>query len=174
MAEPDAPAANACARCAQRNGRGCCEVEPGTHLASLTPADARRIRDATGWRFERFVEVEPLTPAEVAAAIHRRPGDAPLLADGVRHHLRAESDRCVLFVVGRGCRLTLEERPMRCRLYPFEVDADGSLHANAVGPCLALDESPDLEGAMSLLDTHARRLRGWARRHAEESEERWP
>jgi hypothetical protein len=173
-----------CARCAEALGRSCCQPGPGERLATLTATDVQRIRDATGWRRERFVEHEPLGPEDALAYEARRPAYRGYFrSTTVRWGLRAERGACV-FLGAYGCSLAAEARPTACLLYPFEpaahswtlaVERSGSveLAARSNEPrCLAAEEargrggllrsfSLDVEGLTALID----RLRAEVRAH---------
>jgi len=175
---------SACARCAEALGRSCCQPAPGERLATLTATDVQRIRDATGWRRERFVEHELLGPEEALAYEARRPGYRGYFrATTVRWGLRAERGACV-FLGAHGCSLSSETRPIACLLYPFEPTAHGwtlaversgsvELAARSNEPrCLAAEEarsrggllrgfSLDVEGLTALID----RLRAEVQAH---------
>jgi Fe-S-cluster containining protein len=175
-----------CARCAQALGRSCCEPGPGERLATLTATDVERIQAATGWRRERFVEHEPLSPEESLAYEARRPGYRGYFRQTVvRWGLRAESGACV-FLGAHGCSLEAATRPTACLLYPFEpseygwtlaVERSGSPElavASAEPRCLAAEEARskggllrtfalDVEGLTALID----RLRAEVEAHPE-------
>lgn len=173
-----------CARCAEALGRSCCQPGPGERLATLTATDVERIRTATGWRRERFVEHEPLAPEEALAYEARRPGSRGYFrTTAVRWGLRAERGACV-FLGEDGCTLGLATRPTACLLYPFEPGEHGwtlaversasiELAARSGEPrCLAAEEARsrgallrgfgfDLEGLTALID----RLRAEVQAH---------
>ena len=175
-----------CARCAEALGRSCCQPGPGERLATLTATDVDRIRAATGWRRERFVEHEPLSPEETLAYEALRPGYRGYFrSTTVRWGLRSERGACV-FLGARGCTLDVETRPTACLLYPFEpaehgwtlaVERSGTveLAARSGEPrCLAAEEARsrgnllrtfalDVEGLTSLVD----RLRDEVEAHPE-------
>lgn len=114
-----------CARCAAALGRSCCQPAPGERLATLTRSDVERIQAATGWRRERFVEHEPLSPEEALAYEARRPGYRGYFRRTVvRWALRAQRGACV-FLGARGCVLDPATRPTPCLLYPFEPSEHG-------------------------------------------------
>ena len=114
-----------CARCAGALGRSCCQPGPGERLATLTGTDVERIRVATGWRRERFVEEEPLSPGEGSAYEAVRPGYRGYFRrTGVRWGLRSERGACVLLGAD-GCSLDAAARPTACLLYPFEPTEHG-------------------------------------------------
>ncbi|HZJ56560.1 MAG TPA: hypothetical protein VFD38_20615 [Myxococcaceae bacterium] len=173
-----------CARCAEALGRSCCQPGPGEQLATLTATDVARIRTATGWRRERFVEHEPLAPEEALAYEARRPGYRGYFrTTTVRWGLRAEHGACV-FLGKEGCTLGPVTRPTACLMYPFEpgehrwtlaVERSGSteLAARSGEPrCLAAEEAHsrgallrsfeiDVEGLTALID----RLRAEVQAH---------
>jgi len=175
-----------CARCAEALGRSCCQPGPGERLATLTATDVERIRIATGWRRERFVEHEPLSPEEALAYEATRPGYRGYFrSTTVRWGLRAERGACV-FLGAQGCSLGPETRPTACLLYPFEPAAHGwtlaversgsvELAARSGEPrCLAAEETRsrgsllrsfalDVEGLTALID----RLRAEVKAHPE-------
>lgn len=164
-----------CARCAQALGRSCCQPGPGERLATLTATDVERIQAATGWRRERFVEHEPLSPEESLAYEARRPGYRGYFRRTVvRWGLRSERGACV-FLGAAGCSLAPVTRPTACLLYPFEpaehgwtlaVERSGSPELAAVSAeprCLAAEEARskggllrsfalDVEGLTALID----------------------
>jgi len=175
-----------CARCAEALGRSCCEPGPGERLATLTATDVERIRLATGWRRDRFVEHEPLAQEETLAYEARRPGYRGYFrSTTVRWGLRAERGACV-FLGAHGCTLEPGTRPTACLLYPFEpaphgwtlaVERSGSVELAArsgESRCLAVEEARsrggllrdfelDVEGLTALID----RLRAEVKSHPE-------
>jgi hypothetical protein len=175
-----------CARCAEALGRSCCQPGPGERLATLTATDVERIRTATGWRRERFVEHEPLAPEEALAYEARRPGYRGYFrSTTVRWGLRSERGACV-FLGTHGCTLAPGTRPTACLLYPFEptehgwtlaVERSGSVDVAARSGeprCLAAEVARsrggllrsfalDVEGLTALID----RLRDEVRAHPE-------
>lgn len=177
---------SACARCAEALGRSCCQPGPSERLATLTASDVSRIQAATGWRRERFVEQEPLSPGETLDYEARRPGYRGYFRQTmVRWGLRAERGGCV-FLGAEGCTLDGSTRPTACLLYPFEpaeqgwtlaVERSGSveLAASSGEPrCLAVEEARgrgallrsfgiDAEGLTALID----RLRAEVAAHPE-------
>jgi hypothetical protein len=164
-----------CARCVGALGRSCCEPGPGERLATLTATDVARIQAVTGWRRDRFVEEEAVSPADAVAYESRRPAYRGYFRrSAARWGLRAERGACVLLGTG-GCTLAVDARPTACLLYPFEpavhgwtiaVERSGSvaLAARSGEPrCLAVEEARgrgellrgfgiDVEGLTSLAD----------------------
>jgi len=149
-----------CARCAEALGRSCCQPGPGERLATLTASDVERIQSTTGWRRERFVENEPLSPEEALAYEARRPGYRGYFRRTVvRWGLRSERDACV-FLGADGCSLDAAVRPTACLLYPFEPTTHGwtlaversgtpELAARSGEPrCLAVEEARSRGGLL--------------------------
>jgi hypothetical protein len=154
----------ACARCPSAQGRSCCEVEGEERLASLTEGDIARIQAATGLARARFVDREILNPEQAAVYEGLRPANFRSIRSGVRLHLRAQGGACVLHDPAEGCRLRADDRPLRCRLYPFEFDELGRMHAEPTGSCHAVDSAPDARTLLASLGTKESTLR---RVHAE-------
>src|SRR5207245_196045 len=76
---------------------------------------------------QRFSEDEWLSEEEARLYSERR----PLYRDYFRHGprrltLRREAGACVFLDRKEGCALPTEVRPTACRLYPFELWADGT------------------------------------------------
>jgi uncharacterized protein len=149
-----------CARCPRALGRSCCEVAPGEALATLTRADVARIAAHTGFAARRFVEEEGLDEEAAAAYEAGRPLFRGYFRQGpVRLTLQQRPQAggrsaCVFHRPGAGCALPAHVRPIACRLYPFDVFADGTwgvmpgrygaLEAarEGGGACLAVEEAP--------------------------------
>ena len=108
-----------CARCA-RHMPTCCQ----TSEIYVTPGDVERIAAHTGER--DFIEFRlPEDP------IYLEQSDDPtwehyvFQPDGTRRVLqRRENGDCV-FLGERGCVLPLETRPLICRIYPYDYNAEG-------------------------------------------------
>lgn len=179
------PLAHVCARCPQVLGTSCCEVREGEHLATLTRADVARISEATGLAARRFVHQEGLTEEEAAEYEARRPLYRGYFRRGpVRLTLAVRGGACVFLDRGRGCTLSAEARPVACRLYPFERQADGgwsvavgrygdlSEARAGGGACLAVEEASTLEEVLGAfgaswesLEALGAQLAGEARAH---------
>lgn len=158
-----------CARCPRALGRSCCEVAPGEALATLTRADVARIAAHTGLGARRFVEEEGLDEASAAAYEASRPLFRGYFRKGpVRLTLQQRpqaggGSACVFHRAGAGCALPSHVRPIACRLYPFDLFADGSwsvmpgrhgsLEAarEGGGACLAVEEGPETGELEALL-----------------------
>ncbi len=154
----------ACAQCPAAQGRSCCEVSGDERLASLTEGDIARIQAATGLARTRFVDREILPPEEAAVYESLRPANYRSIRSGVRLHLRAQGGACVLHDPAHGCGLRADDRPLRCRLYPFEFDELGRMHAEPTGACHAVDTAPDARTLLASLGAKESSLR---RVHAE-------
>ncbi len=148
-----------CARCPQRLGRSCCEVEGDEQLATLTLADVERMSAHLRWKAERFSEDEWLSDEAARAYEQRRPLYAGYFRHGPRRlTLRRRQGACVFHRRDGGCSLPTQVRPSACRLYPFElwpsgqwslqVDRHGSAEVAgklAGHACLAVEESASME-----------------------------
>jgi len=158
-----------CARCPRALGRSCCEVAPGEALATLTRADVARIAAHTGLGARRFVEEEGLDEEAAAAYEAGRPLFRGYFRKGpVRLTLQQRpqaggGSACVFHRPGAGCALSAQVRPIACRLYPFDVFADGSWGVmpgrygalaaarEGGGACLAVEEGPETGELAALL-----------------------
>ncbi len=144
-----------CARCPKLLGTSCCETKGDERLALLTSADIARVRDAVRRRPEAFVEEEWVDEGEAQAFEARRPLYRGYFRHGpLRRTLRRRDDgACVFLDRERGCALDDQTRPVACRLYPFDLLADGrwsvlvsrhgSVEAAAASGqgCLAVEEA---------------------------------
>lgn len=117
-----------CARCA-RHHETCCQKTD----IYVTLADVRRIEDYVG--FGGFFEFRP--PADPVYAYQ---ADDPLWMqkvfqpDGTRRVVRHQENGDCLFLGQSGCTLPAEVRPLICRLYPFDYNAEG-LKAQPASGC---------------------------------------
>jgi len=110
---------NLCACCARR-GKTCCQDRE----IYLSPGDVARIIAHAGG--EPFYEwALPRDPAYLAQ------DDDPVWQrhvfrrDGRRRTLRRKASGDCWFLGDAGCRLSMEIRPLVCRLHPFAYTADG-------------------------------------------------
>lgn len=155
-----------CARCARALGLSCCQVAEGEALATLTLTDVARLQAATGWSRRRFVTEEGMGELEAIDYEQRRPLYRGYFARGpVRLSLREQNGACVFFAPERGCTLTSQERPLACRLFPFELWTDGQWslqvgrHGSLAaareegGACLAVEEATSMEEVLTAMDT---------------------
>lgn len=108
-----------CARCA-RHMRTCCQ----TSQIYVTPGDVERITAQTGRRdFTEFRR--PDDP------IYLENGDDPLWVehvfreDGTRRILTHAANGDCTFLGEKGCTLPTEVRPLICRIYPYDYNAEG-------------------------------------------------
>ncbi len=104
----------------------------------------------------------------------------------MRLTLQRRDGACVFLERGKGCRLTSEQRPSACRLYPIEVLADGTiaLQVDRFGSvedawathgqgCLAVEESESFEALLAAIGLEesdvselAEQIRAEVRAHA--------
>lgn len=182
-------ATHVCAACPKVLGASCCEAGEGK-LATLTNEDVERIRTATRQAPAKFVAEEWLSHQDAAAYERERPLFRGYFRPGApRLTLRVRGAACVFHHAERGCGLTAEIRPLACRLYPFQLLADGSwsvlpprfgdlAEARASGDgCLAVERADGmaaLQEAFSMtpedLETLADRLRAAVRAHGRRSD----
>jgi Fe-S-cluster containining protein len=100
--------------------RTCCQ----TAEVYTTPGDAERIAKHTGQSdfYEFAVPEDP---------IYAQENDDPtwvrtiFLEDGTRRVLKRRPDGDCTFLGEAGCVLPLEVRPLICRIYPYDFNADG-------------------------------------------------
>ncbi|MDR1744888.1 MAG: YkgJ family cysteine cluster protein [Planctomycetota bacterium] len=103
-----------CSRCAC-SGATCCQK---TEIF-LTAGDVARIRGA-GVREEFWDHVAP-TDEECKPDFSYDPVWSRIFDDrGRRRIIRHREDGGCWFLTGRGCSLSLDARPLVCRLYPFD------------------------------------------------------
>lgn len=179
------PTGPACARCPKLLGTSCCEVREGEGLATLTRADVARIAGHTGLSPRRFVHEEGLTEEEAAEYEARRPFYRGYFRRGpVRLTLVVRSGACLFHERSRGCALPAQARPVACRLYPFERQADGGwsvavgrygdleVAREGGGACLAVEEAEGMEDVLAAfattweaLEALGEQLAGEARAH---------
>lgn len=120
-----------CVRCAQHM-RTCCQVRE----VYVTPGDLRRIRQHTG-RDDFYEYRAPSDPDYLDQ------DDDPVWKEcvfndgGSRRVLARQRGECV-FLGSHGCALSLDVRPLVCRLYPFDYDAHGIREELAPGCPLEL------------------------------------
>lgn len=148
-----------CARCSKVLGSSCCEVKDGEQLATLTWADADRIGVAsTEWEWLTDDQAARWSLLHVAWGRYFGPWTRRLT-------LKRKDGRCV-FLGARGCTLTEDERPTACRLYPFEVRAQGdwglqvdrfggvaAARASGEHACLAIEEGDSYDALFAAFDT---------------------
>lgn len=142
-----------CVRCAAHM-KTCCQ----TCEIYVTPGDVERIEQHTGRRdFYEFRQ--PDNP------VYLQQDDDPLWRD---HVFRADGSRRVLqrqpngdcsFLGPHGCRLPCEVRPLVCRLYPFDYNAEGIFPTLATGCPLEL-LAPQ-QGLLEALDMNRDQAEQW-------------
>ncbi|UCF90545.1 MAG: YkgJ family cysteine cluster protein [Desulfobacterales bacterium] len=108
-----------CAQCAQR-GRTCCQDRD----IYVTPGDVRRIHAQT--RRNDFYEFR-----KSSDSAYEDQGDDPRWAahvfrpDGSRRVLKLDAAGNCIFLMSHGCSLSLNIRPLVCRLHPYNYTARG-------------------------------------------------
>jgi Fe-S-cluster containining protein len=108
-----------CARCA-RHQKTCCQfVEIYT-----SPGDVQRISDYTG-RDDFYEYRGPDNPVYLDHDDDPVWRDNVFLADGTRRLLKRLPNGDCTFLGPQGCTLSLEVRPLICRLYPYDYDEQG-------------------------------------------------
>ncbi|MEZ6062190.1 MAG: YkgJ family cysteine cluster protein [Planctomycetaceae bacterium] len=107
-----------CVRCA-RYMKTCCQ----TCDIYATPGDVERIAEYTGT--SGFTEFRtPDDPRYLDQDDDPVWRDHVFRGDGSRRVLKRQATGDCTFLGENGCRLPLEIRPLICRLYPFDYDAD--------------------------------------------------
>ena len=108
-----------CVRCA-RHMKTCCQ----TSEIYVTPGDVQRIGEFTGRDdFKEFRAPED--------PIYLQLDDDPvwiehvIRPDGTRRVLKRQENGDCTFLGNHGCVLPLETRPLICRMYPYDYDANG-------------------------------------------------
>ena len=110
---------NLCQLCASI-GRTCCQ---DTDIL-VTDGDLRRIAQIVGNR--DFVQLRPpLDPLDLGGTDDPDWVRYTLRADGRRQMLRLQPGGDCFFLGPGGCRLTLDTRPLVCRLYPLQYTEAG-------------------------------------------------
>lgn len=102
-----------CARCAQA-GNTCCQK---TEIY-VTINDIKRIAACTS-RIDFFEYRAPADPAYLSADNDPLWQRHVFRLDGTRRVLRQQPSGDCIFLTGSGCVLSLEVRPLICRLYPL-------------------------------------------------------
>jgi Fe-S-cluster containining protein len=143
-----------CARCA-RHMKTCCQ----TAEVYVTRGDVGRIEQFTGERdFHEF------RPVENSVYLPDDQDDDPVWnenvfqPDGTRRVLKRQEGGDCAFLGSAGCTLPLEVRPLICRIYPFDYNADGLLGDLAKGcPIELLRPGQDLVEALEMQRADAER-----------------
>ncbi len=141
-----------CARCAA-SGYTCCH---NTRII-LTHGDLARIAEVAGEDFYEYVNAGKAGKRE----LEEDPIWAGLFAEGRRLRvLRRQPDgRSCHFLAPNGCRLTLETRPLICRLYPYDY-THGSIKG-VHAPYCPEPESDDPDLLLALLGMHRDTAEQW-------------
>ncbi|HEX5102563.1 MAG TPA: hypothetical protein VFV87_02050 [Pirellulaceae bacterium] len=121
-----------CVRCA-RHQKNCCQVPQ----ILVTLGDVRRIEAETGQTefYEFRLPDDPAYADQDDDPIWR---DNAFQPDGTRRVLKKQANGDCAFLGPRGCVLSIDARPLVCRLYPFDFTADGILDEPAPGCPLEL------------------------------------
>ncbi|WP_245926537.1 YkgJ family cysteine cluster protein [Methanospirillum lacunae] len=111
-----------CMRC----GACCREIEPGSNLVLVSPAEVRVIMAATSLTFDEIAEPYP-----------------DFIHEGKRRYtlgwaIRRDGNRCK-FLGEHGC-LIYQSRPWICRTYPFMIDNENLM----VSPCSGIGTGTDV------------------------------
>jgi Fe-S-cluster containining protein len=116
-----------CLRCS-RHMKTCCQ----TAEIFVTLGDVRRIEEHSGRNeFSEFRSPEhPIYRPDDSDPIWR---DHAFRADGTRRVLKRQASGDCTFLGPEGCALPLEVRPLICRIYPYDYDANGMLPELARG-----------------------------------------
>ncbi len=117
-----------CARCAKHQ-KTCCQ---NTDI-HVTLGDVRRIEDASSAR--QFTEYRAATDPAYNQTLEDPFWQQHVFRpDGTRRVLKQQPGGDCCFLGAQGCTLTMEVRPLICRLYPFDYTADG-LKEQPAGGC---------------------------------------
>ena len=119
---------NCCARCAQA-GKTCCQQ---TEIY-VTMNDIKRIAVFTS-RIDFFEYRLPADPAYLGEDNDPLWKQHVFCQDGTRRVLRQHASGDCIFLTGSGCQLSLEMRPLVCRLYPLTYTHKG-IEAEPDGRC---------------------------------------
>ena len=133
----------------------CCQ----TAEVYVTRGDVRRIEEFTGQ-----ADFHEFRPPENPVYLPDDQNDDPVWnenvfqADGTRRVLKRQAGGDCTFLGPAGCQLPLEMRPLICRIYPFDYDADGLLDDLAKGcPLELLRPKQDLVEALEMRRSDAER-----------------
>ncbi|MFH1152716.1 MAG: YkgJ family cysteine cluster protein [Pseudomonadota bacterium] len=108
-----------CARCSTL-GKTCCQ----TTEIYVTPGDIRRIASQVGGR-DFFEYRSPEDPAYLDQSHDPVWAAHVFRSNGTRRVLRRDTQSNCRFLGANGCHLSMEVRPLICRLYPYQYTAAG-------------------------------------------------
>jgi Fe-S-cluster containining protein len=142
-----------CVRCA-RHRKTCCQ----TCEIYVSPGDLQRVAAHTGRSdFSEFrAPANPLYADQDDDPPWR---DQVFRPDGTRRVLRRQANGDCVFLGPHGCQLPLEVRPLVCRLYPYDYNADGILPE--LSPGCPLELLAPGQGLIAALDMHLADAQRW-------------
>lgn len=109
---------NFCKTC-HRQATGCCLIhETDPFVFGLTIGEIRRISIETKLKPEAFVEKDTVSDKRFNDAVELHPLFSQTLFHRQRFKLKVNGVKC-FFLDENGCRLSVNNRPHYCRLYPF-------------------------------------------------------
>lgn len=143
-----------CVRCS-RHMRTCCQFSE----VYVSPGDLKRIEAHTG-RAD-FTEFRaPVNPSYADQDDDPPWAEHVFRADGARRVLKRLPEGDCTFLGPHGCVMPLEVRPLVCRLYPFDYDANGIRNELSHGcPVELLKPGQGLLEALDMQETDAERWR---------------
>lgn len=149
-----------CVRCAKQM-KTCCQ----TSEVYTSPGDVRRITEFTG-RSDFTEYRRPDDPVYLENDDDPIWHDKVFRADGSRRILKRQAGGDCTFLGDAGCILPLETRPLVCRIYPYDYNADGLKPQLAKGcPTNLIPPGQDLLQALDISRDDAQR---WHRQLYEE------
>lgn len=117
-----------CAACSIQQ-KTCCQERD----IYLTPGDVKRIKEYI--HNESFYEFRiPSDPSYLETDDDPVWKEFVFRPDKTRRVLKQDPLRNCIFLSGNGCVLTISERPLICRLHPYDYDATG-LHKKLIPGC---------------------------------------
>ena len=145
-----------CVRCS-RHMKTCCQ----TADIYTTLGDVRRIEEFTG--LTGFTEFRgPSNPDYADQDDDPVWRDNVFRADGTRRVLKKQPSGDCTFLGNAGCVLPLETRPLICRIYPFDYNADGVLQDQLSTGCPTELLRPG-QGLIEALDMNRADAERWHR-----------
>ncbi|MBL7178641.1 MAG: YkgJ family cysteine cluster protein [Pseudomonadota bacterium] len=110
---------NLCADCSSHQ-KTCCQERD----IYLTPGDLKRIQEYV--RNENFYEFRiPSDPSYLAVTDDPMWKEHVFRLDNTRRVLKQDPVGNCIFLSPNGCIMSINERPLVCRLHPYEYNADG-------------------------------------------------